>query len=201
MSEAAQETPNATTETTTAETLYPEKVEIKAETKAEVKAEEKAAPVEEKKAEEVKLELKVPENSPLSKEAVEKIQSFAKEKGLSNEQAQAILERDIEAQQQQAEFVQQKTTEWFETSKSDKEIGGENFAKNAELAKRVVDRFASQELKQDLEATGFGNHPELLRLLVRIGQKMAPDSLVLPGSSVTKREKSMEETFYGSTNE
>ena len=191
MSDAAQETPKTATETTTAETLYPEKVETKAETKVE----EKAPPVEEKKPE---LELKIPENSSLSKEAVEKIQTFAKEKGLSNEQAQAVLERDIQAQQSQAEFAQQKATEWFEMSKSDKEIGGEKFAENAELAKRVVTRFASEELKQDLEATGFGNHPELLRLLVRIGQKMAPDSLVLAGSSVTQKEKPIEEIFYGS---
>lgn len=171
---------------------------------------EKPQPEGEKKADEKKTEtvvpekydLKLPEKSHLQASDVDKIAVYAKERGLSNEQAQEILNREneavgkfIESERSRIEELTQK--EWVSQIKADKEIGGDGFAKNIEMAKRVVTKFADQKLIDELEATGFGNHPELVRMLVRVGKQMSEDSLVLPGARPAKKEVSMEELFYG----
>lgn len=149
-----------------------------------------------------KYDLKLPEGSLLEPAYVEKISSYAKEKGLSNEQAQALLVREHEAvtsfaKAQESQWAQ--TTEsWVNELKADKEIGGEKFAENAELAKRVLNRFGSEKLINELNRTQYGNHPELVRMMVQIGRTMAEDQLVLQnGKSANKR--SIEDIFYGET--
>jgi hypothetical protein len=147
-----------------------------------------------------KYDLKLPKDSPLSKESVERIALISKERKLSQEQAQALLETESNAvtsftSLQQDEFKKQ-VGAWAEQAKSDKEIGGDGFVQNAELAKRVVDKFGSAELKKQLDDTGLGNHPELLRFCVRLGKSMKEDSLVLGGAK-GEGKKSAAELFYG----
>lgn len=170
----------------------------------------KPQPESEKKADEQKTEtvvpekydLKLPEKSHLQASDVDKIAVYAKERGLSNDQAQELLNRENEAvgnfitsEQSRLEELTQK--EWVSQIRADKEIGGDGYAKNIEMAKRVVSKFADQKLIDELESTGFGNHPELVRMLVRVGKQMSEDSLVLPGARPAKKEVSMEELFYG----
>jgi hypothetical protein len=148
-------------------------------------------------------DLKAPKDSLLDSGAVDRIKSFAKEKGLSPDQAQALLERESA---NVASFVaeQQKTheemrTSWLEQARTDKEIGGDNFNANTELAKRVVERFGTDEFKKALDESGLGNHPELVRILARIGKAMGNDTLVVPGSSTGTPKQSMAERLYPST--
>ena len=158
------------------------------ETQAGEKMEEaKAAPPE-------KYELKLPEGSLLDPSTIEKISAYAKEKGLSNEAAQEVLERENaavtlhhEAQMKQVEDIR---NGWVKDAEVDTEIGGAAFKENAELAKRVVDRFGSEEFKKALNETGFGNHPEVLRTFVRIGKMMADDQLIHPKSQAPAQGES-----------
>ena len=154
-------------------------------------------------AAEVKFELKLPEGSLLDASAIERTVAFAKEQGLSPKAAQAMLDRESKlltsnAEGQKASWEKEVAT-WLEVSKADKEIGGEGFGKNAELAKRVIERYGTKEFKEGLSATGFGNHPELFRFVLNIGKAMADDQLVLPGSKNTAAPKDMADVFYGST--
>lgn len=152
-----------------------------------------------------KYELKLPDGSLLKPERLEKIAAFAKERGLSNEQAQAIVERENEAVSEYASLkdqtVEAEVNKWVELSKNDKEFGGPAFKENVELAKRVVNQFGSEEFKKALNETGLGNHPELIRFAHRIGKMMKEDQFVLPGRSQAKAEKSLEELFYGKKSE
>lgn len=146
-----------------------------------------------------KYDLKLPDNSHLTPAYIEKIASYAKDRGLSNEEAQQMLERENSVvsevlSQKEAEF-RARTEEWKELAKADKEIGGEGFAKSTELAKRVIQKFASDELKDELNRTGFGNHPELIRVFTRIGKLMSEDQLVMPGTQAGGK-KSLEDIFY-----
>lgn len=151
-----------------------------------------------------KYDLKLPDNALLDAAHVDKAAAFAQELKLPNDKAQALLERDnaniaayVEGQKKQFE---QQAKEWVETMKTDKDIGGEAFPKNVEMAKRVVGRFGSTELQQALDSSGLGNHPGLVKMLVQIGKAMSEDQLVLPGSSTPSApKKSMEEKFYGGT--
>ena len=151
-----------------------------------------------------KYELKLPEGSTfLDAKALERTAAFAREQGLTNDEAQALLEREHEVVKTYAESQQAMATQsvqkWAEEAKADKEIGGEAFVKNAELAKRVVERYGTEAFKKALSDTGLGNHPELVRVFVRIAKSMSEDQLVLPKTAGgTKRTP--EEVFYGGGN-
>lgn len=174
-------------------------VEAKAEPKVEEKKEENKAEPEKPKVPE-KYELKLPKDSLMDPARVEKIASFAKERGLSQDQAQAVLERESDAissyAASQQEALKQKASEWKTAVESDKEIGGPALTESVEFAKRALDKFASPTLKQQLNETGLGNHPELVRAFARIGKAMGDDKLVLPGSRENP-SRSFESILYG----
>jgi hypothetical protein len=148
-----------------------------------------------------KYNLKLPEGSLLEPSHLERIAAEAKQRGLSEHDAQKLLERDHQAYagfvESQQKALATQVTAWSEAAQKDTEIGGEAFAQNAELAKRVVSRFATEQFRKDLEVTGFGNHPELVRVFARIGKAMSDDQLVLPGSQGNTAKKSIEDVFYG----
>lgn len=146
------------------------------------------------------FELNLPESSVLTKTDLERIVADAKARGLSKEEAQKLVERDSETVKsyvsRQDEAYKRAQVEWLEKTKSDKELGGENLQKTADHAKRVLDRFGSQELKDALNETGLGNHPELIRVFARIGKLMANDSLVA-GQNSSGEKKSIANLLYG----
>lgn len=184
------------------------KVEEKEEEKKVEEPAKEEKKVEEKKDEEVKYDLKLPENSVLSEDHVEKTVAFAKEQGLSNDAAQKMIDRDntlVAAKQQdgldQLDVLVNET--WPKQAAEDKEIGGDDFGKNCELAKRVVNKFFDDDFKNLLNpksednptGVGYGNHPGLVKGLVRIGKVMSDDSLVL-GKANTTNEKSDIDKLY-----
>lgn len=140
-----------------------------------------------------KYELKVPDGSALKADRVEKIVAEAKAQGLSQEAAQALVQREHEvatetlvAQKSEYDRV---SAGWLDESKKDSEIGGTDFNKNVELASRVVKKFGTEQFQKTLNDTGLGNHPELVRVFTRIGRVLSEDSLVLPGNQgVTKKD-------------
>lgn len=140
-----------------------------------------------------KYELKLAEDSVLGPRDVEKIAAYAKEQGLSQQEAQLVLEGEAE---RVAKDKTEQTDAWLVQAKADKEIGGEAFEKNTALALQVVDRYFP-EFKKELNRTGFGNHPDVIRGFARIGKMMTPDQLVLPSVTGGKEKKSREEIFYG----
>ncbi|WP_368913933.1 peptidase [Providencia sp. 1701011] len=131
-----------------------------------------------------KYEFTAGEGQELDKEAVAAFEPIARELGLSNEQAQKIVDvygstiMPQIAKQQEAAW-QKQVTEWAETVKADKELGSVESIGNAQKA---VDQFGTPELKQYLNDSGLGNHPELFRIFSRIGKAMSEDGFV-SGSS------------------
>src|SRR5258706_11167450 len=110
----------------------------------------------------VVYDLKLPDGSALDASDVADISAFAKTQNLSKEQAQAILEREnitlkayVDSQQEE---LATKKAEWVESVKADKEIGGDAFNENVELAKRVIDKFGTDSFKKALTDSGLGNH-------------------------------------------
>ena len=147
-----------------------------------------------------KYELKLPKDSVLDTAHLERIAAEAKARGLSQEDAQALVERDnalwATFAKEEAVKTEAYIKGWLDDAKADKEIGGENFTKNAELSYRVIEKFGTKEFKKALEDTGLGNHPELVRVFVKIGQAMGPDKF-LPVGTTGKEDKSLADVFYG----
>lgn len=156
-----------------------------------------------------KFDLKIPEKAIISQDHVERIAAFAKEHGLTNDKAQAILERDNQLlAEDRARMLKEQETSmskmqegWLTTAKADKEFGGEQFDKNIELARRVLGKYGTPEFNAiltDPKQGMFGNHPELVRVLVRIGKAMGEDSFVNPGANGgNKNSESFADKFYG----
>jgi len=57
---------------------------------------------------------------------------------------------------------------WREEIISDPTYGGDNLKKNAENAKRVVDKFGSDNFKELLRETGYGDHPEVFKFIAKL---------------------------------
>ena len=103
----------------------------------------------------------------------------AKELDLSQKDAQKMLDRLAttvnERHTSQAEAVKQG---WLDQSSSDKEFGGEKLDANLAVAKTALDKFGTPELKQLMNQTGLGNHPELIRFFYRAGKAISEDTYV-----------------------
>ena len=62
--------------------------------------------------------------------------------------------------------------EWPDAIAADPEIGGVNQPAAVAAARSVVLRYATPELIAELTASGYGNHPGLVKFLARIGKAL-----------------------------
>lgn len=145
-----------------------------------------------------KYEFKAGEGVELDTEALKDFEPVARELNLTNEQAQKLVDAYPKilagVQQRQAEAWQKQTEGWAETVKADKEIGGDKLTANLSAAQRALDLFGTPELKEYLEGTGLGNHPELVKAFIKIGKAMSEDGMV-DGSN--QGQRSAAEVLYG----
>ena len=134
-------------------------------------------------------DFKIPEGSEsqFSESVIAKFGSVAKEAGLSQEQAQKMIDALAPAQlESQQAVVSDAQKRWETESREDPEIGGSNYRSSLANARRAVDRFGTPELKTLLtgQSTRLANHPEMLRLLARVGQAISPDRSLVNGGDV-----------------
>lgn len=146
-----------------------------------------------------KYEFKPAEGQELDAAALEQFEPIARELNLTNEQAQKMV--DLYGtkimpmvQQQQVEAWQKTTEQWAADVKEDKEIGGDKLTGNLSAAQRALAQFGTPELKEYLEGTGLGNHPELVKAFVKIGKAMSEDGMVTGKES---GQRSAAEVLYG----
>ena len=162
----------------------------------------KSAPEEksDSPSERVEYNVQLPEGSHLVKADLERIVTFARKHGLSNEEANQLAQEenkrleDFESKTIQSQVDQ--SNNWFDELKRDPDFGGTYFEASTDAVRKTIERFGDSELKTALHETGFGNFPPLAKMLARIGRAMANDTLVRPGEAPAPK-KSMEEIFYG----
>ena len=141
----------------------------------------------------------LPEGMVLDEAALTEATPMFKELGLNQEQAQKVIDlyaKQVQAgSQKQNDDFNQLMNDWREQSKNDGEIGGDKFDENVKLAKSAIGKYGTLELKQLLEDHGVGNHPEVIRFMVRVGQTLKED---VPGETgnVTTKAKDHEEQLY-----
>ena len=76
-------------------------------------------------------------------------------------QAQALAQRD------------QQISAWGDELRADKDFGGEAFDKNVATAIKGLEAVGSPELRQMLDQTGLGSHPEIVRAFKKVGELVA----------------------------
>lgn len=145
-----------------------------------------------------KYEFQAGEGVELDAEALKDFEPVARELNLTNEQAQKLVDAYPKilagVQQRQADAWQAQTEEWAATVKADKEIGGDKLTANLGVAQRATDTFGTPALKEYLNGTGLGNHPELVKAFVKVGKAMSEDGVVTGKES---GQRSAAEVLYG----
>lgn len=145
-------------------------------------------------------EFTAPEGKEFDAEVITVFSEVAKELNLSQKAAQQILDKVgpvIEARQ--VEQVQALRQEWADTSATDKEFGGDKLAENLAIAKKALDQFGTPPLRELLEQSGLGNHPEVIRFFYKAGRAISEDRYVGStgaGKTAPKDFNSMASALY-----
>jgi hypothetical protein len=154
----------------------------------------------EEEEKEVEYKLSKKEDSYIDDAFLKDVEEFAKENKLSNEAAQSLLDKQDAALAeivQKAEDLEEKQIDaWRQEVIADPIMGGDNLAKTSENAKRVIEKFGSQEVIELLNTTGYGNNPHVVKLLSSIGEQMGDDDFIFSGNQV-KTDITPEDKFYG----
>jgi len=152
-------------------------------------------------------ELTAPEGTTLNPADIEAATPIFKKLGLSNEEASELLpvaadfaKRVVDQANQAAlsSIMEQRTT-WLNEAKSDKEIGGAQFDANVVVAAKGLDALGftkGSPLRNLLDDSGLGNHPEMIRAWVKVGRAIAEDSSFERSGNEPASPKTFAETLY-----
>lgn len=157
-----------------------------AEENAAAKAEhDKGKPVEktadaDKVPEDGKYALAMPEGVEVDQELLDAVGEDFKELGLTNGQAQKLSDKFTSVMQKRGEGQVKawgdRVQKWADDAKADKDIGGDKWSGTVSDAQRAINKLGTPELKEYLNASGGGNHPELIRILAKAGALIKEDN-------------------------
>ena len=167
--------------------------------KSKAKADDKSKQVAPEKYEDFKL----PEGTEVDTELMGEFTTLAKELNLTQEQAQKLAELGGKIALKangpgEAEVVAQAKDVWGKQTMADKEIGGDKLTENLSVAKKTLDTFGTPELKDLLNKSGMGNHPEVIRLFYKIGKQISEDTVLVTGNRAPSAQNHADK-LYGNT--
>jgi hypothetical protein len=135
----------------------------------------------------------------LDPKAAETFTPLLKKHGISQEAAQELATAWVAELSRQDGAINELYTgqmsSWEAASKADKEFGGANFDANLQIARKGIAKYASPELKSILDQTGLGNHPEMMRLFLKLGAIAGEDSHV-SGSGAARTESDVASRLF-----
>lgn len=118
-------------------------------------------------------------------DAFEAVEPVFRELGLSNDEAQKFVDSYAEkvlpklAERSDAAMLDRAKTqrkEWLDAAKADPEIGGENHDAAMTAVAKAFDHYGIKKgegVRQLLDESGLGNHPDLVRFMARVGRDLA----------------------------
>ena len=120
----------------------------------------------------------MPEGHQIDETVLGSFTEVARELNLSNESAQKLLDKVLPVIQQRAvEQSEALHTQWRDAVKVDKEIGGQKLDENLATAKAALKAYGNDGLQQLMNGP-IGSHPDMLKFLVKVGARVAPDKFV-----------------------
>lgn len=143
-----------------------------------------------------------PEGVELPAPVLDAFQGAAKEAGLSQAKAQALLSSlapVIAKQNKEAinTVHKQAVTQWLKDTKADTEVGGDKLNENLAVARRAMSgKIATPALKKLLDDSGLGNHPEMIRWMYRVGKHIVPDNKHVNGAGNTGGVKTVSDHLW-----
>ena len=122
-----------------------------------------------------KYELTLPEDMELDQDTLDLFSPIFKELGLSNEDAQKLVEVYAPLMENQNERFAERAKQEFKAMvdgwKADtmKELGADAKTKLA-VANKAIDRLGSPELREVLDQTGVGNSKAFVLMMTKVGE-------------------------------
>ena len=157
------------------------------------------AKTEEKAGAPEKYEFKAPEGREFSPEVIGAFSEVAKELNLSEADAQKVIDKIAPAfAARQTEVLEAARVQWETDAKADKEFGGDKLTENMAVAKKALDKFGTPELRELLNTSGLGNHPEIIRAFYRAGKAISEDKFV-GGNPSPGDGKSLADRLYSTS--
>jgi hypothetical protein len=145
--------------------------------------------------------LSLSEDSPVIQERADEIETWAKEKGLSKEVAQELLEReesflnDLVASQETKK--EEMIKGWAKQCEEHPTHGGEKFKENQNFARAAVKRFIPEKMRKEMVENGLADNPDYFVVFSNIGRAMQDDSFEQGEKSIPATKSTMAERFYG----
>lgn len=173
------------------------------EENAAAKAEhDKTKPVDEmdKVPEDGKYQLKMPEGVEVNQALLEQLAPEFKTLGLTHKQAQALTDKYIAATQAEAERRgsewETMRKSWVETAQKDSEIGGAKWDTTVKASRDVVRRFGNEGFVEYLNASGAGDHPEMIRFMAKVAAVISEDTPATANNQGTRQPRDTAEILY-----
>lgn len=142
----------------------------------------------------------MPEGIDLDKAGADEFAAIAKELKLPKDAAEKLVGLEVKrlqkAQQDHVTLVES----WAEQVKTDQEIGGDKLDENLAVARKAVDAFGSQALKDLLNSTGLGNHPEVVKAFYKAGKAISEDGFVRGAPKSPATESDLAKSLFPSMN-
>lgn len=141
-----------------------------------------------------KYALTMPDGVELDSELADALGPEFKELGLTNAQANKLVGKYVETMQKRSEahaaspegawsmvahqyFKDNGTPDtWADKAKADKDIGGDKWDATVTNATRFANTMGTPGLKDFLNASGAGNHPELIKAFAKAGELIREDN-------------------------
>lgn len=142
-------------------------------------------------------DFKLPDGTEIDSATMDAFKPLAKELNLTQDGAQKLVDMYVGLQKQQTEAFEKTVADWANAVKADKEIGGAAYDQSVAYAKKAVEKFGSPALQEALNFSGMGSHPEVIRMLSKIGAEISEDTGGLGGDKGTapSAEKVAESMF------
>lgn len=132
-----------------------------------------------------KYDFKVPEGVEVSDDERAEVEAIAKEGKMSLELAQKVFDMRVSARTGVMEKLTAdhavRVADWDAQTRADTEIGGSKFEQSVRVAQKVINKFGSEGFGEMLRTSGYGSHPEVVRMMAKIGHAMSEDSLEIAG--------------------
>lgn len=143
---------------------------------------------------EVDYTFELPEGVELDEPSANEFKQIAKDLKLPKDGAQKLVDFAVKRDQARFEAQAAAVKQWGEQVAADKELGN---PENQAIAKQAIDTFATPELKEILNKTGLGNHPELVRMAYRIGKSISEDKVITGRDGAGSQPRDPAEILYG----
>lgn len=139
----------------------------------------------------------LPEGVQLGEETVGEFKTMAKEFGLTQTQAQKLVDLQVKHSEATTQRIltdyNKKVDEW---KKEASKTFGPQMNDHLSKAAKALDRLeGGSEIRKILNDTGFGNHPSFIKFLSSIGARLSEDTMTGGGQTRTT-PKSTAEIFY-----